>query len=80
MKIRVCVWEGGGAGVVAIFGPLFMIWVLITHTLQSAYMTVYVLGGVVVGRGIEFPFHVLYLTCFCGSWTAPLPNIWSLYV
>ena len=24
---------------------------------------------------MEFQFHVLYLTCFCGSWTAPLPNI-----
>ena len=38
------------------------------------------LGGVDVGRGMEFPFNVLYLTCFCGSWTAPLPNIGSLYV
>ena len=30
-------------------------------------------------RGMEFPFHVLYLTCFCGSWTAPLPNIGNSY-
>ena len=38
------------------------------------------LGGVDVGRGMESPFHVLYLMCFCGSWTAPLPNIGSWYV
>ena len=30
-----------------------------------------------MGKGIELRFHVLYLTCFCGSWTAPLPNIES---
>ena len=35
------------------------------------------LGGVDVGRGMEFSYHVLYLTCFCGCWTAPLPNIGS---
>ena len=38
------------------------------------------LGGVDVGSGLEYPFHVLYLTCFCGSRTAPLPNIGSWYV
>ena len=37
-----CVCVGGGGGV-AIFGPLFEIWVLIAHRLNSAYMTVYVL-------------------------------------
>ena len=71
-----CVCGGGG---LAILGPPFEIRVLIAHRLKSAYMTV-CLGGVDVGRGMEFPFHVLYLTCFCGSWTAPLPNIGSLYV
>ena len=35
-----CVCVGGG---VAIFGPLFEIWVLIAHRLKPAYMTVYVL-------------------------------------
>ena len=33
-----------------------------------------------MGRGMELPFNVLYLTCFCGTGTAHRPNIASLYV
>ena len=29
-----------------------------------------------MGRGMESPFHVLYLTCFCGNLIASLPNIY----
>ena len=135
----VCVWGDEG---LAIFGPLFEIWVLIAHRLKIVSMirkyhnhkpqkirgtawknrsTVtkhqedklskatsslfpikmiariesnvqqnienkicshdcICLGGVDVGRGMEFPFHVLYLTYYCGTGTVPLPNIASLYV
>ena len=65
-----------GVGV-AIFAPLFEIWVLIAHRLKSAYMTV-CFSGVDVGRDMEFPCFVSDV--FCGSWTAPLANIRSLYV
>ena len=55
MKIRVCV--GGGGGGLAIFGPLFEIWVLIAHRLKSAYMTVY-MEWMWVGHGIPIPCFV----------------------
>ena len=56
-----CVWGGGGGGV-AIFVPLFEIWVLIAHRLKSDYMTVYVMvEWMWVGT---WNSHVLYLTCF----------------
>ena len=46
----------------AIFVPLFEIWVLIAQRLKSAYMTVYVLvEWMWVGT---WNSHVLYLTCF----------------
>ena len=65
----------GGGG--AIFAPLFETWVLIAHRLKSAYM-MYMSGGVDVGRDMEFPCFVSDV--FCGSCTAPLANIRSLYV
>ena len=70
-----CVCGGGGGGGLAIFAPLFEIWVLIAHRLKSAYLTVYVLvEWIWVGT---WNSHVLYLTCFV---EAPLANIRSLYV
>ena len=60
--VCVCVWGGGGGGGLAIFAPLFEIWVLIAHRLKSAYMTVYVLVEWI--RVETWNSHVLYLTCF----------------
>ena len=74
MFVCVCVCVGG------IFGPLFEILGTYRTKTKICLHDRICLGGVDVGSGMEFPFHVLYVTCFCGSWTAPLPNKGSLYV
>ena len=75
----VCVWGGGCRGGGNIWSTVRDLGTYHTYTKICLHDCI-CLGGVDVGRGIEFPFHVLYLTCFCGSWTAPLANICSLYV
>ena len=60
-----CFFLGGGGG-----GGGRSIWSTVRdlgtyRTLTKIYLHYCIcLGGVDVGRGMEFPFHVLYLTCF----------------
>ena len=67
MCVCVCVWGGGGGGG---GGGGRSIWStvrdLCTYRISTKICLhdCICLGGVDVGRGMEFPFHVLCLTCF----------------
>ena len=71
-----CVCGGGGGG--SIWSTIRDLGTYRTLTKICLHDCI-CLGGVDVGRGMEFPFRVLFYI-FCGSWTAPFPNIGSLYV
>ena len=58
---RVCVWGGGGGG--SIWSTVQDLGTYRTLTKICLHDCI-CLGGVDVGMGMGFPFHVLYLTCF----------------